>query len=445
MSPRLLHYSDIERAHDDPEQVGRLAGTVDALREDDAVVVGAGDDTAPGVLALVSGGRQALSFFDAVDPDVETFGNHDFDHGVDATRSLVEDAPVTWLSANVRTADGDPFAGVAPGTVLDRGGARVGLLGVSDPASSIPETLVVTDPAESAASVADNLRAEGADYVVAVAHLRDEPARAVARLSGIDVVLAGHVHRVDRELVDGTPLLRPGANGDVVWEVDLDGPTATRHQTADGPLDEAVAERFRAMIAEAGLDEVVARVAGPIPRERARCFTGDCSIGDAVTEAYRWATDADVGYVDTRMLREGTPLVGEVTAADLVSTAPFEADLHVLSVTGAELRALAEETVFADDPRAERSDIDEIWWATTSGMAVDWDDRERRVSSVRVGGDPVDPDETYSLATTGYVVGADEFPTLGPDRVADTWGVQYEAVVEYARSEGLKRAMESRR
>jgi 2',3'-cyclic-nucleotide 2'-phosphodiesterase (5'-nucleotidase family) len=40
-------------------------------------VVGTGDNTAPGVLSLATEGRAALPFFEAVEPDADTFGNHD--------------------------------------------------------------------------------------------------------------------------------------------------------------------------------------------------------------------------------------------------------------------------------------------------------------------------------------------------------------------------------
>ncbi|MFT4885767.1 MAG: hypothetical protein ACI8U4_003295, partial [Natronomonas sp.] len=49
---RLLHYSDIENAHDDPERVGRIAGLIDERRGADALVCGTGDNMAPGVLPL---------------------------------------------------------------------------------------------------------------------------------------------------------------------------------------------------------------------------------------------------------------------------------------------------------------------------------------------------------------------------------------------------------
>ena len=96
----VLHYADIEAAHDDPERIGRLAGLIDELRDGETLVCGGGDNTGPGVLSVVTEGRQSLEFFRTVEPDAETLGNHDFDHGVDALLSVVADAPQPWLCAN---------------------------------------------------------------------------------------------------------------------------------------------------------------------------------------------------------------------------------------------------------------------------------------------------------------------------------------------------------
>jgi 2',3'-cyclic-nucleotide 2'-phosphodiesterase (5'-nucleotidase family) len=77
MGPRLLHYSDLEGVFDSPERVARLAGLIAELRDEETLVVGTGDNTAPGVLSLATEGRAALPFFEAVEPDADTFGNHD--------------------------------------------------------------------------------------------------------------------------------------------------------------------------------------------------------------------------------------------------------------------------------------------------------------------------------------------------------------------------------
>ncbi len=459
---RLLHYSDLENVYDRPERAGRLAGCIDTLRDDETVVVGTGDDLGPGVLPMVADGTQALDLFTAIEPDVETFGNHDSDYGLDALRKVVRESPQTWVSANVREdgdasaeaadpfaadAGGTPFAadaGVVPTTVEERGGQRVGVVGVSDPESSIPETLTVTDPASAVRERTADLREEGVEWVVALAHVHDERLTDLARAADLDAILAGHVHGERCEVVADTLVVRPGANGRVVYEVELgEEIRATRRETTEFPVAEGVADRLRERMAETGLSEVVGRVADPIERDRRACFAGERRVSNLLADAYRWAGDADVGYYDTGMLRSGPPLSGDVTVADVMGLAPFAADLCVARVSGAALRELAEATVVTDE-RAARIEENELWWGQFSGMTVVWDRAAGAVREVRVGGDTVNRDATYRLATNEYVLVTDAFPGVTRADVTETVGVQYDALVEYAREVGVEATVDGR-
>ncbi|MFC4549637.1 MULTISPECIES: bifunctional metallophosphatase/5'-nucleotidase [Halorussus] len=453
---RLLHYSDIENVYDRPERAGRLAGLLEAYRDDETIVVGTGDDLGPSVLSMETDGRQSLDFFRAVAPDVETFGNHDFDYGLDATRKIVRESPQVWTSANVResaetareTADevrvGERFADAAPTTVVERGGESVGFAGVTDPESSVPDSLTVTDPVEAVREATDDLRDRGVDRVVALAHVPDRRLRDVAAVPGVDAVLAGHVHGERRDRIEGTLVVRPGANGRVVWEVEL-GETveAARLETADAPVDETVAERLRDRMAATGLAEVVGRATVPIERERREWFAGERRVTNFVADAYRWATGADASFFDAAMLREGPPLSGEVTVADLRGLAPFAADLRVASVSGETLGTLVEEAVLTDE-RADRVAGEELWWGHFAGMAVVWDRDAEAVREIRVDGEPLDPEAEYSLATTGYVLWSDEFPAVSLADAEEAWGVQYDALVEYARAVGVRAELDGR-
>ncbi|WP_132059923.1 bifunctional metallophosphatase/5'-nucleotidase [Halorussus amylolyticus] len=437
MTPRLLHYSDIENVYDSPERVGRLAGLLGELDGDDAILAGSGDNTSPGVLALVTDGAQALDFYDAVRPDVETFGNHEFDHGSAALRRLVADSPQTWVSANVFEGDGDRFAadaGVAPATVVEAGGERVGFVGVTTPRTASLNPFAIdlefTDPVAAAREALSDL---DADYSVVLSHLGrgDEE---LAREVEADAILGGHVPTERRDRIDGTLLTRPGDGGSVVLEIDLGTGAVARHEVAEFPVDESVADAMRARMADTGLSEVVATVSDPIDRAETTLFGGESRLGNFVADAYRWATGAEVGLQNSGGVRTGDALAGEVSAADIVSVTPFEERVVVAAVPGAALRAAFEWAAGPDLGFAEPD-----WWhAQVSGVEIAWDPDACTVESVRAGGEALDPDREYTVALSDYILHTDdEFPSLGPDLRVERHGIQYEVLVEYAREVGI--------
>ncbi|PSP76342.1 bifunctional metallophosphatase/5'-nucleotidase [Halobacteriales archaeon QS_1_68_20] len=446
MSPRLLHYSDVENAYDDPERIGRLAGRIRELDGEDVLLAGTGDNTSPGVLALVTEGEQALDFFAAVEPDVSTFGNHDFDYGPERATELVAASPQIWVTANVRW-NGERFgatAGTEPWTTLAVDGATVGVTGVTtDRTASINPMagdLTFTDPVEAASEAVAELRDQGVDYVVVLSHLGtgdEELARAV----DADVVLGGHVPTALIETVDGTLLTRPGDGGRGVIEVDPGAGSATRHPVADAPSDASVGRALRERAAEAGLDETVATVDEPIARDESALFEGESRVGNLVADAYRWATGADVALQNSGGIRSGDPLVGEVTVADLLSLVPFEEPVSVAELTGAELR-----TVLAEGANGALGFAEPDWWhAHVGGVEFVYDRGAGEVRDLRVGGEPVDPDATYTLATSDYLFYTDdEFPTLDEHHRERRHGVQYDVLVEYARETGLATSLEGR-
>jgi 2',3'-cyclic-nucleotide 2'-phosphodiesterase (5'-nucleotidase family) len=196
MVVRLLQYADVENAYDSPQRIGRLAGCIKELCDERTLVCGAGDDTGPGVLSLVTEGRQSLPFFDTVSPTFETFGNHDFDHGFDAIREIVRRSPQRWIAANVER-NGAQFAAddTAPTALVERDGHRVGFVGVTAPETPdinpAAEELTVLDPKPVVREATASLRDRGADYVVVVSHCGDDTE--LAELD-VDVVLGGHEH-----------------------------------------------------------------------------------------------------------------------------------------------------------------------------------------------------------------------------------------------------------
>ncbi|MEZ3115412.1 bifunctional UDP-sugar hydrolase/5'-nucleotidase [Halobaculum sp. MBLA0147] len=440
----LLHHSDVENVYDDHDRAARLAGLLAARAGDDALVVGTGDDTAPGVLPLVTGGRQAIPFFEAAGTALETFGNHDFDFGVEATRELVADAPPTWVTVNVRDERGEPFAvhdGVEPWVVRTVGDERVGFFGVTDPATDSlnPEAaeLSFDDPLPAAREAVADLRAAGVDHVVALSHL-GQGDDDLARLDGVDAVLGGHVHSRRVDHVDGTLVTRPGVNGTCVVAVELtaDGATGDLLHVDEVVAAESVepaasvATALADRVSEAGLDRTVAHVDDRIERTETTAHGGESRIGNLVADAYRAAADVDVGLQNAGGLRLGEPLTGDVTLADCIGVLPFEEPVVVCELTGAELRDVARQmsasVVDFGDP--------EWWHGHVSGLELLFDRETETVRELRVGGEPVVDDRLYTVATPEYVLHSDhEFPAIGERHRAGEHGVQHEVLADYLR------------
>ena len=136
--------------------------------------------------------------------DAMALGNHDFDFGPDVTARFIEgfDPPIPFLSANLDVSAEPALAAlaerglVAPSTVIETRGERIGVIGAVTPwlpNISSPRKAVVSAVLPAVQAEADRLAADGVNKIILVSHLQDvreEEALAV-ELTGVDVVIAG--------------------------------------------------------------------------------------------------------------------------------------------------------------------------------------------------------------------------------------------------------------
>lgn len=443
----LLHYADVENAFDKPERVGRLSGTIDTLRDDATIVTGGGDNTAPGVLSLATQGTHARLLFDVIEPDLDTFGNHDFDHGFDAIRETIRETPQQWLTANLEL-DGERFAAAdtTPTTTIETPVATVGFIGVSTPVlvdiNPVAEPLVVTDPLEAVEEYVPELRRDGADYVVVISHCGVDVDREIAETPGVDAVLGGHDHERLEEFHGDTLLAHPGHGRQCLLDVTLspDGHTTTHHEVADFEPDTELVGLVEAEMVHAGLTDVVAHWKDPVSVSKRARKSPNTALGNMVADALRWDGDADVGLL-VGGIREEDPLVGDITAADLTGLVPYGNDTVVVDVDGATLKeALREASFTYTYPEAP-----EWWFGHVSGARIVWDDRDQTLIDATVDGDTIRDDERYEVATSDYFVHGDNLVTAFDETdVVRTCGGEHESIVEYVRKHPERPVAETR-
>jgi len=271
---QLLHASDLEGGVAAIDRAPNFAAIVDALEDAPgmgaSITLSAGDNYIPGpffsaagdpsvapALAAANGlgttsasaGRADASIMNVVGFDASALGNHEFDLGSREVRNIIA-ASGTWpgvqfpyLSANlnfVGDADLAPLfesmirpssayrsggaAGarkIAPFTVIEKGGERIGVVGATTPIlqtiSSPTGTTVIgpsTNDMPALAAVLqpriNELVANGVNKVVLVSHLQQislEQALAPL-LTGVDLIVAGGS---DTILANSDDNLQPGA------------------------------------------------------------------------------------------------------------------------------------------------------------------------------------------------------------------------------------------
>lgn len=192
-----------------------------------------------------------IAAMNALGYDAATLGNHDFDFGLDVLDRVIAPARYPVVLANARRVGGGGNL-VVRHAILDRNlvddaGAvrplRIGVTGAIPPQvmrwarPQLNGQLEVEAILPAIQREVGNLRAKGADLVIVLAHSGlgadaditegENVGRLLARLDGVDAVIAGHTHRLfprpddPTGLIDGVPLVQPGFWGSHLGQIDL--------------------------------------------------------------------------------------------------------------------------------------------------------------------------------------------------------------------------------
>nr|WP_275983995.1 bifunctional 2',3'-cyclic-nucleotide 2'-phosphodiesterase/3'-nucleotidase [Morganella morganii] len=263
---------DFDYFKDKPtEQFGlvRTAGLIKAAKDEvtNAVLVDNGDLIQGSPLAdyMVSKGlndgeaHPAHKLMNTMGYTVGNFGNHEFNFGLDYLKKAIAGADFPYVNANIideKTGKNlfTPYI-IVDTPVKDRDGKehviKIGYIGFVPPQiliwdkANLEGKVRVNDITEAAKKFVPQMKAEGADLIVAIPHsgFSQEPYKAMAENSvyylsevpGINAIMFGHSHgvfpgndfadikgvNIEQGTVNGIPAVMPGQWGDHLGVVDL--------------------------------------------------------------------------------------------------------------------------------------------------------------------------------------------------------------------------------
>ena len=443
----ILYTNDVHCGVDDNLGYAGLATVKNALEAQGkhVVLVDNGDAVQGDTIGTLSNGEYIIDIMNEIGYDVATPGNHEFDYGMDQFFALTEQANFPYVSANFVDNDGNTV--LDPYVIKDVAGVKIAFVGIST-----PKTITTSTPKyfqddngnyiyafqqdetgeklyAAVQSAVDAARAEGAQFVIALAHLGIEEdcspwtsSEVIVNTTGIDAVLDGHSHSlIQGEKVknkDGAEVLLSSTETKLAYigclTIKDDGSMSTTLISDNGMKDfiggiqEEFEELVNTVVASTNVDLIIK---DPASGERI-VRVSETNLGDLCADAYRAMSGADVAIVNGGGVRADIP-AGDITYGQIIAVHPFGNEMCVVECTGQEIldalelgcsKLPAESGGFLQvsgmtytvDLNVESSvKLDE------NGMFVSVEG-ERRVKDVTVGGEPLDPEKTYTLASHNY-------------------------------------------
>ena len=430
------------------------------------LLVDNGDSIQGEPVGTMTTGEANVKLMNAVGYDIATMGNHEFDYGMERFFELSKMANFPYVSCNFNKGGELQFA---PYVIKEFDGVKIAFVGIST-----PKTLTSSTPKyfqdengnfiygffedetgeglyNAVQKAVDDARAEGATFVVALAHLGNEDecrpftyADVIANTTGINALLDGHSHDTNhvemrnkaRETVlrqgcgtkmEGIGYLKIAAKdgameaGVMMWN--NDDFNATQLYQLDTDVTKAVAEATETLNAK--LAEVVAKTDVELTINDPVAVTEDgkavriirnaeTNLGDLCADAYRYVSGADIAFVNGGGIRVSIK-EGDITLNDILKVHPFGNALCVCEATGQQILDALE--FGAKDVPGEFGGFLQVSGLTYEihtylPSTVKMDEKrmfvgvegEYRVKNVMVGGEPLDLEKIYTLASHNYML-----------------------------------------
>lgn len=365
----ILHSNDVHGNIMGYSQMAALRDAFESLGAE-VILADAGDYSQGTPYVSTTKGADAIEMMNVAGYDVATLGNHEFDYGYPQLKENLSKADFAVLCANILKDGENAFQG---NTIIEKDGVKIGFFGLDT-----PEAQTKANPAlmqglsffaekelyACAQAQIDELRANGADIVVCLAHLgvdkESAPNRSTdlyANVTGLDFIIDGHSHTVMVEGANGEPIQSTGTAFENVGMILIDSESKEILGNALVELDGVAGDPTVTAAAQKIIDRVNAEYGEVFARSDVELNgdqapgnrTEETNLGDLITDAMLWSlTEQNPGSItevdpdNIISLTNGGGIrawihQGDISKKDINTVLPFGNTVAVVYVTGAEL------------------------------------------------------------------------------------------------------------
>jgi 2',3'-cyclic-nucleotide 2'-phosphodiesterase (5'-nucleotidase family) len=228
------------------------------------------------------------------------------------------------------------------------------------------------DFSSEATRLAAELRADGADIIVVLSHMRQPNDQILAQTAkGIDIILGGHDHFYVNEVINGVPLVKSGTDfrwlSKVTASVVLGSSAPTfkietidiTNEIPEEPTVKALVDKYQAEMSSK-LCKVIGYSEVQLDARASTCRLKESNLGNFICDIMRHEYGADCTILNGGTIRSDDVYEGKFSIQSLLNILPFEDICVVVRVPGSAIRA-ALENGFSQLPKQEVCNIDLIY------------------------------------------------------------------------------------
>lgn len=457
----LLHTNDTHSQIDPLDSGGggvlRRKVLIDSVRaaESNVMLIDAGDAVQGTLFFNLYGGETEHKMMNFLGYDLAILGNHDFDNGAHSLAKNLEADSAIWITTNYDLRDSELDRFFQPYYIKAVGDKKVGFIGINlDPKGMIAEGnydgVKYLDAIKAANATAWHLKHnERVDAVVAVTHIGYEPIPGpgdvdlASQSEDIDLIIGGHSHtlinpadagsryrsKIVNSIGDTVIVAQVGKSGRYLGEsvIDFDnGKIDYRVIPVDSHLDSRINPAWGDVLEpyRHGVDSLMNIKVGSTPI----ALDNDGApllnlVSDFVKSRGDGISDrtVDLAIVNKGGIRRSLPK-GAVTEGMIMMMMPFNNSVLVMDIKGSDLKD-------AMDVMGIRGG-DGVSREVNATMGPDG-----RCVSILIGGQPIDPDKIYRLATIDYLANGGDYmePLTRGKVVSRSDRVLYDDLIDWLR------------
>ncbi len=408
----------------------------------DMVLLDAGDRFSGTVFYTLRKGQDVIRLMNQWQYDAMTLGNHDFDDGITEIEKMMKQIKTPVICANAVFPETTSLSKqITPSAVIERNGRKIGIIGLLTPdvkTETIQAKEITLRPLiQTVQDEVNRLKKQDINIIILLTHIGFETDKTVAQqVRDVDIIIGGHSHTLlsnnptEKEAQGAYPtiihnpenqpvlIVSTGIGGHFIGELSVTFNQSGIVQTYQGNtvLADNTVTPDKAVLTEIAdiertlndiLNEPIVQSEQPISLTPKKLFCSQsCHIGEILTDSLkRVIPDTDIVILNAGSIRAGLP-EGTITFQHLAQSFPFDSYGAIVPLSGKQIQAYLEHGLKKYNPNDRTNAL-----LQTAGLSYTFNPQTKKLVSVTVNNQPMNPDKVYQVAMPSFIAGGgDGFP-----------------------------------